>query len=352
MQTATRTLTIRRLGSTDLELTTVGFGAWAIGGGGWAYGWGPQDDSDSLAAILHAVDRGVNWIDTAAIYGLGHSEEVVGRALREIPASERPFVFTKGGMVRDLARPFDEPARNLSPASIRREVEGSLGRLGVERIDLYQFHWPDETGTPIEESWGEMARLIDEGKIRAAGVSNFGVSQLQRAEAVRHVDSVQPPFSLIRRDSGAGVIPWAAAHGTGVIVYSPMQSGILTDTFSAKRLAAMAENDWRRRSAEFLEPKLSRNLALRDALRPVAYRNGTSVSAVAVAWTLAWPGVTGAIVGARDAAQVDGWIEASTLQFSAEDLGEIVRALEKIGAGSGLVEPSVFAANAATGGRS
>jgi aryl-alcohol dehydrogenase-like predicted oxidoreductase len=352
MQTATRTLTTRRLGSTDLELTTVGFGAWAIGGGGWAYGWGPQDDSDSLAAILHAVDRGVNWIDTAAIYGLGHSEEVVGRALQEIPAAERPFVFTKGGMVRDLARPFDEPARNLSPASIRREVEGSLGRLGVERIDLYQFHWPDETGTPIEESWGEMARLIDEGKIRAAGVSNFGVSQLQRAEAVRHVDSVQPPFSLIRRDSGAGVIPWAAAHGTGVIVYSPMQSGILTDTFSAKRLAAMAENDWRRRSAEFLEPKLSRNLALRDALRPVAYRNGTSVSAVAVAWTLAWPGVTGAIVGARDAAQVDGWIEASTLQFSAEDLGEIVRALEKIGAGSGLVEPSVFAANAATGGRS
>jgi aryl-alcohol dehydrogenase-like predicted oxidoreductase len=352
MQTATRTLTTRRLGSTDLEITTVGFGAWAIGGGGWAYGWGPQDDSDSLAAIFHAVDRGVNWIDTAAIYGLGHSEEVVGRALREIPASERPFVFTKGGMVRDLARPFDEPARNLSPASIRREVEGSLGRLGVERIDLYQFHWPDETGTPIEESWGEMARLIDEGKIRAAGVSNFGVSQLQRAEAVRHVDSVQPPFSLIRRDSGAGVIPWAAAHGTGVIVYSPMQSGILTDTFSAKRLAAMGENDWRRRAAEFLEPKLSRNLALRDALRPVAYRNGTSVSAVAVAWTLAWPGVTGAIVGARDAAQVDGWIEASTLQFSAEDLGEIVRALENIGAGSGLVEPSVFAANAATGGRS
>jgi aryl-alcohol dehydrogenase-like predicted oxidoreductase len=351
MQTATRTLTTRRLGSTDLELTTVGFGAWAIGGGGWAYGWGPQDDTDSLAAILHAVDRGVNWIDTAAIYGLGHSEEVVGRALREIPESERPFVFTKGGMVRDLARPFDEPARNLSPASIRREVEGSLGRLGVERIDLYQFHWPDETGTPIEESWGEMARLIDEGKIRAAGVSNFGVSELQRAEAVRHVDSVQPPFSLIRRDSGAGVIPWAAAHGTGVIVYSPMQSGILTDTFSAKRLAAMAENDWRRRSAEFLEPKLSRNLALRDALRPVAYRNGTSVSAVAVAWTLAWPGVTGAIVGARDAAQVDGWIEASTLQFSAEDLGEIVRALEKIGAGSGLVEPSVFAANAARGDR-
>jgi aryl-alcohol dehydrogenase-like predicted oxidoreductase len=341
MTTAVRTLTTRRLGSTDLELTTVGFGAWAIGGGGWAYGWGPQDDTDSIAAILHAIDRGVNWIDTAGIYGLGHSEEVVGRALRELPPSERPYVFTKGGMIHDPARPFAEPERNLKPASIRREVEASLKRLGVERIDLYQFHWPDETGTPIEESWGEMARLVDEGKVRAAGVSNFDVALLERAEAIRHVDSLQPPFSLIRRDRGADVIPWAAAHDTGVIVYSPMQSGILTDTFSLNRLAAMADNDWRRGSAEFMEPKLSRNLALRDALWPVAFRNGTSVSAVAVAWTLAWPGVTGAIVGARDRAQVDGWVDAATLQFSAEDLGEIVRALERIRAGSGLVEPPV-----------
>ncbi len=341
MTTATRTLTTRRLGSTDLELTTVGFGAWAIGGGGWAHGWGPQDDTDSIAAILHAVDRGVNWIDTAAVYGLGHSEEVVGRALRELPASQRPYVFTKGGMVHDLDKPFAEPQRNLKPASIRREVEASLSRLGVERIDLYQFHWPDETGTPIEESWGEMARLVDEGKVRAAGVSNFDTALLERVEAVRHVDSLQPPFSLIRRDRGADVIPWAAAHNTGVIVYSPMQSGILTDTFSLSRLAAMADNDWRRGSAEFMEPKLSRNLALRDALRPVAYRNGTSVSAVAVAWTLAWPGVTGAIVGARNPAQVDGWVDAAALHFSAEDLGEIVRALQRIGAGSGLLEPAV-----------
>jgi aryl-alcohol dehydrogenase-like predicted oxidoreductase len=348
MTTATRTLPTRQLGSTGLELTTVGFGAWAIGGGGWAYGWGPQDDADSIASILHAVDRGVNWIDTAAIYGLGHSEEIVGRALRELPAAERPFVFTKGGMVHDAARPFDEPARNLSPASIRREVEASLRHLGVERIDLYQFHWPDETGTPIEESWGEMARLVDEGKVRALGVSNFDVALLERAEAVRHVDSVQPPFSLIRRDAGADVIPWAAAHHTGVIVYSPMQSGILTDSFSATRVAAMADNDWRRRSAEFLEPRLSRNLALRDALRPAAYRNGTSVAAVAVAWTLAWPGVTGAIVGARNAAQVDGWIDAAGLQFSAEDLGEIVRALGQIGAGSGLMEPAVISTSVRT----
>jgi aryl-alcohol dehydrogenase-like predicted oxidoreductase len=238
----------RRLGTTDLEITTVGFGAWAIGGGGWAYGWGPQDDAGSIAAIRHAVSRGVNWIDTAAIYGLGHSEEVVGRALREIRASERPYVFTKGGMIADRERPYDEPTRDLRPESIRREVEASLRRLGVERIDLYQFHWPDAVSTPIEESWREMGRLVDEGRVRAVGVSNFDVALLERAESVRHVDSVQPPFSLIRRDAAADVVPWAAAHGTGVLVYSPMQSGLLTDTFSAKRLDAMADEDWRRRS--------------------------------------------------------------------------------------------------------
>jgi aryl-alcohol dehydrogenase-like predicted oxidoreductase len=329
------TLNMRRLGTTDLEITTVGFGAWAIGGGGWAHGWGPQDDAHSIAAIHEAVRRGVNWVDTAAIYGLGHSEEVVGRALRGIPRAERPLVFTKAGMVADPARPYDEPQRNLQPASIRREVEASLGRLGVERIDLYQFHWPDAIGTPIEESWGEMARLVEEGKVRAAGVSNFDVALLERAEKVRHVGSLQPPFSLIRRDSGANVIPWAAAHGTGVIVYSPRQSGILTDTFSAERLATMAGDDWRRRSEPFLEPNLSRNLALRDALRPIARRHDATVSAVAVAWTLAWPGVTGAIVGARDAAQVDGWIGAGTLRLTAEDLAEIAEALFVSGAGSG-----------------
>lgn len=332
------TLTTHRLGTTDLEITTVGFGAWAIGGGGWAHGWGPQDDSRSIAAIHEAVRRGVNWIDTAAIYGLGHSEEVVGRALRGIPTAERPLVFTKAGMVADPARPYDEPQRTLQPASIRREVEASLARLGVERIDLYQFHWPDAIGTPIEESWGEMGRLVDEGKVRAAGVSNFDVALLDRAEAIRHVDSLQPPFSLIRRDSGGDVIPWAAAHGTGVIVYSPMQSGILTDTFSTERLAAMAGDDWRRWSEHFLEPNLSRNLALRDALRPIAQRHGATVSAVAVAWTLAWPGVTAAIVGARDAAQVEGWIGAGSLRLAEEDLAEITRAVIRTGAGSGPVE--------------
>ena len=330
----------RRLGTTDLDISTVGFGAWAIGGGGWAYGWGPQDDAGSVAAIRHAVARGVNWIDTAAIYGFGHSEEVVGRALREIPPSERPFVFTKCGMIPDLERPYEEPVRDLRPASIRREVEASLRRLGVERIDLYQFHWPDGAGRPIEDSWREMGRLIDEGKVRAAGVSNFDVALLERAESVRHVDSLQPPLSLVRRDATADVIPWAAEHATGVIVYSPMQSGLLTDTFSAKRLSAMAEDDWRRRAAPFNEPQLSRNIALRDALRPIAVRHRVSVSAVAVAWTLACPGVTGAIVGARSPEQVDGWIAAGSLALDASDLAQIAEALRLTGAGSGPVARS------------
>jgi aryl-alcohol dehydrogenase-like predicted oxidoreductase len=339
MKTSATALDRRQLGTTGMEITTVGFGAWAIGGGGWAYGWGPQDDTGSIAAIRHAVDRGVNWVDTAAIYGLGHSEEVVGRALREIPAAERPYVFTKAGMIPNPSRPYEEPQRNLQPASLRRELEASLRRLGVERIDLYQFHWPDQTGTPVEESWAEMERFVAEGKVAAIGVCNFDVPLLERAAAVRHVDSLQPPFSLIRRDSGADVIPWAAAHGTGVIVYSPMQSGILTDTFSAQRVAAMAEDDWRRSASNFNEPNLSRNLALRDALKPIAARHGTTVSAVAVAWTLAWPGVTGAIVGARNAAQVDGWVGAATLRLSDDDMREITTALQRTGAGSGPVQP-------------
>ena len=334
------TLERRRLGTTDLEITTVGFGAWAIGGGGWAYGWGPQDDEGSVSAIRHAVRAGVNWIDTAAIYGLGHSEEVVGRALRDMPAADRPLVFTKGGMIPDGARPYEEPQRNLQPASIRRELEASMRRLDVEHIDLYQFHWPDETGTEIEDSWAEMVRFLDEGKVRAIGVCNFDVALLERTEAVHRVGSLQPPFSLIRRDSGADVLPWAAAHATGVIVYSPMQSGILTDTFSADRVAAMAAEDWRRRSPYFIEPQLSRNVALRNALRPVAERHGATVSAVAVAWTLAWPGVTGAIVGARTAAQVDGWIGASAIRLTAEDLDEISAATRATGAGSGPAEPA------------
>ena len=333
-------LLTRPLGISGLRITQVGFGAWAIGGGGWSYGWGSQDDTDSVAAIKHAVASGINWVDTAAIYGLGHSEEVVGRALREIPAAERPYVFTKGGQIADRSRPFEEAQHNLRPESIRKEVESSLRRLGVDRIDLYQFHWPDAIGTPVEESWGEMVRLIQEGKVRAGGVSNFDVGLLERAERVRHVDSLQPPFSLIHRQSGADVIPWSAAHGTGVIAYSPMQSGILTDDFSRERVARMDADDWRRRNPEFNEPLLSRNLALRDALRPIASRHGVSVSAVAVAWVLSWPGISGAIVGARSPQQVDGWIAAGNLTLRPEDLDEISGTLVRTEAGVGPTHPA------------
>jgi aryl-alcohol dehydrogenase-like predicted oxidoreductase len=336
-------LPTRRLGRTDMELTTVGLGAWAIGGGGWAYGWGPQDDRASIEAIQHAVRRGINWVDTAAVYGYGHSEEIVGQALRELPAAERPLVFTKGGMRWDPDDPMREPRRSLHPASIRFEAEVSLRRLGVERIDLYQFHWPDETGTSVEDSWGEALRLLEEGKVRAIGVSNFDVELLERSEAVGHVDSLQPPFSLVNRSAGGTVIPWAESHGTGVIVYSPMQSGLLSGRFTADRLAAMPEDDWRRRNAEFTPPRLARNLALADWLRPIADSHEVSVGAVAIAWTLAWPGVTGAIVGARSPEQVDGWVDAARIRLSEAELDSIVAAIQATGAGQGPVGPRVAA---------
>jgi aryl-alcohol dehydrogenase-like predicted oxidoreductase len=329
----------RPLGSSGLEISTVGSGAWALGGGGWSYGWGPQDDNASVATLRHALDLGINWIDTAAIYGLGHSEEVVGRLLRELPASERPLIFTKCGLISDEQNRMAEPRRVLKPESIRRECEASLHRLGVEHIDLYQFHWPDETGTPIEDSWGEMVRLIEQGKVRLGGVSNFDVQLLERCEAIRHVDSLQAPFSLIRREAAAREIPWCTAHGTGVICYSPMQSGLLTDTFSRERVSKLVQDDWRRRSPEFQEPNLSRNLGLLDALRPIAERHDTTVSAIAIAWTLAWPGVTGAIVGGRSPQQVDGWIDAASLDLTAADLREIAAAIERTGSGSGPMLP-------------
>jgi len=217
-------LPTRPLGRSGLAITRVGFGAWAAGGGGWSFGWGPQDDEDSLAAMRRAIERGVNWIDTAAVYGLGHSEEVIGRFLRELPSASRPLVFTKCGLIWDEKNPMVQSRRVLQPESIARECEASLRRLGVERIDLYQFHWPDQTGTAVEDSWAAMARLVEQGKVRAAGVSNFGLELLERCEAVRHVDSLQPPFSLIRRDAAEREIPWCAARAAGVIVYSPASS--------------------------------------------------------------------------------------------------------------------------------
>jgi aryl-alcohol dehydrogenase-like predicted oxidoreductase len=334
-------LPTRQLGTSDLYITRVGFGAWATGGGGWAYGWGPQDDDQSLAAMNRALELGVNWIDTAAVYGLGHSEEVVGRLLKRLTGADRPYVFTKCGLVWDPKDPMKEARRILSPASIRRECEASLRRLGVERIDLYQFHRPDETGVPPEESWRVMVQLQQEGKVRAIGVSNYDVSLLRKIEAIHHVDSLQPPFSLIRREAAAAEIPWCRANRTGVIVYSPMQAGILTETFSAERVRKMAPDDWRTRSANFQTPNLERNIALRDALIPIARRHNTTASSVAIAWTLAWPGVTGAIVGARSAEQVDGWIGAATLELTAQDLDEIALAIERTGAGSGPTRPAL-----------
>ncbi len=315
-------------------------GTWAIGGEGGLMNWGPQDDEASLDALRHAAELGLNWIDTAPAYGLGHAEEVVGRFLRERPEGERPYIFTKCGIVWDERDPSAGARRVLTPESIRRECEASLRRLGVERIDLYQFHWPDEIGTPVEDSWGEVARLIDEGKVRWAGVSNFDVALLERCERIRHVDSLQPPFSAIRRDVAASEIPWCMAHGTGVICYSPMQSGLLTDSFSAERLASLPEEDWRRRSPRFQSPNLEKSLALRDALRPIAARHDTTVSSVAIAWVLAWPGVTAAIAGARSPGQIDGWVSAVKLRLAPEDLEEIAAAIERTGAGSGPALPA------------
>ena len=333
--TPTTPLPTRPLGTTGMEITRVGLGAWAIGGGDWQFGWGDQDDADSIAAIRHAVRVGVNWIDTAAVYGLGHSEEVVARALADIPVKERPFVFTKCGMVWDDADRSIAPARRATPATIRKELEASLRRLRVERIDLYQLHWPPEDGAPLADYWGALLDLKREGKIRAAGLSNHKADQLAQAERLGHVDSLQPPFSAVRRDAAEREIPWCADHRTGVIVYSPMLSGLLTGTFTRERAAALPANDWRSRAANFKGEALERNLKLVETLKTVAARHGAGTGSVAIAWTLAWRGVTGAIVGARNPAQVDGWLEAASLELTAADLKEIGKAIEETGAGSG-----------------
>lgn len=333
-------LPTRRLGRTDMDITPVGFGAWAIGGGDWAFGWGAQDDRDSITAIRHAVERGINWIDTAAVYGLGHSEEVVKKALAEMPAAQRPYVFTKCGLVWDDNDRRLAPRQIGAPASIRREVEMSLKRLGVERIDLYQMHWPAEDGTALEDYWQTLLDLKAEGKVRAVGLSNHSSTQLEAAERLGHVDTLQPPFSAIRRDVAASELPWCDSHETGVIVYSPMQSGLLSGRFTPERAQGLPDNDWRSRNPEFTGDRLAANLRFADALKPIAQRHDATVAAVAVAWTLAWPGVTGAIVGARGPQQVDGWIGAATLQLSSQDMAEAAAALEATGAGAGPVAPA------------
>jgi aryl-alcohol dehydrogenase-like predicted oxidoreductase len=318
----------RKLGSTGQEITTVGFGAWAAGGP-WKFGWGKVDDEESIAAIRHAVDAGVNWIDTAAVYGLGHSEEVVGKAIEPFAAGEDLYIFTKCGR-----RPSgDEIHNDLRPDSIRFECEQSLKRLGLERIDLYQFHWPDPvTGTAVEDSWATMVELVDEGKVRWAGVSNFDTGLLERCESVGHVTSLQPPLSMINRSARDEVIPWCIEHGTGVIVYSPMGSGLLTGAFDRKRLDNLEPDDWRRSSPTFKEPKISRTFALVERLEEISVEINCTLAELAVAWALSVPGVTGAIVGARTAEQVDGWVRASDLDLSAETIERIETAIAETGA--------------------
>jgi aryl-alcohol dehydrogenase-like predicted oxidoreductase len=321
-----------KLGRDGPEISVVGVGAWAIGGP-WRFGWGPQDDDESMAALHRAFDSGVNWVDTAAVYGLGHSEEVVGQVVRE--HGGEVLVFTKCGRPW-YGREGNEPTYDLRPETIRFELEQSLKRLGLDHVDLYQFHWPDtETGTAVEDSWATMAELVAEGKVRWAGVSNFDVGRLERCQRLRHVDSLQPPFSLIDRRAAADVIPWCAANGTGVICYSPLASGLLSGGFDAQRARDLPADDWRRDSGNFNPPGLERNLALARRLEPVAERHGVPVAAVAIAWVLATPGVTGAIVGARRPSQVDGWLPAGNLRLEEADLAELDRAVAETGAGRG-----------------
>jgi aryl-alcohol dehydrogenase-like predicted oxidoreductase len=332
------TLPTAELGRTGFEITRVGLGAWAIGGGGWQGGWGPQDDAESVAAVHHAVERGVNWIDTAAAYGLGHAEEVVGRAVAALPEGDRPLVFTKCGLIWEEG---ETTVRNsLAPESIRRECEDSLRRLGLDVIDLYQMHWPTWDDTPIEDSWGTMDALVDEGKVRAIGLSNFSVEELERCHAVRRVDTLQPELNLINREAAEDRVPWAAERGVGIIAYSPMASGLLTGGFTAERAASLPEDDWRREHANFQEPQLTRNLELVERLRPIAERLRASLPELAIAWTLAWAAVTGAIVGARSAEQVDGWIGAAAFELTDADLDEVAAAVDETGAGSGPVRPT------------
>jgi aryl-alcohol dehydrogenase-like predicted oxidoreductase len=323
-----------------MHITPIGFGAWAVGGGDWAVGWGSQDDAASIAAIQCAVERGINWIDTAAVYGLGHSEEIVGHALRDMQRSRRPYVFTKCGLVWDEGNRQAAPRRVGSADSIRSEAEASMKRLGVDCIDLYQMHWPSNDGALLDEYWQALLDLKQAGKVRAIGLSNHNVAQLEDAEKLGHVDTLQPPFSAIRRDAAVDVLPWCADNGTGVIVYSPMQSGLLSGSFSAERAAALPSDDWRSRNAEFKGDNLARNLALADALKPIAERHGTTVAATAIAWTLAWPGVTGAIVGGRSPAQVDSWLGAASLELDKEDMAEIAAFIETRGVGTGPSSPA------------
>jgi aryl-alcohol dehydrogenase-like predicted oxidoreductase len=305
------------LGNTGLEITRIGFGAWAIGGGGWEFGWGPQEDEESIAAIHRALEGGLNWIDTAAAYGFGHSEEIVGRALAGM--SERPYVFTKCSL---LEGPGRRVVHNLKRDSVMREAEDSLKRLGIDAIDLYQIHWPNPD-PDIEEGFGALAELKQQGLVGHIGVSNFDVQQLRRVQQIAPVETLQPQYSLIERDVEEELLPFAESEGIGVIVYSPMGSGLLTGAMSRERIEQMPDDDWRKGDPRFQEPQLSENLALVDRLKAVADRHGTVPGAVAAAWTLANSAVDGAIVGFRRPDQVDPLLAAASLELTSDEVAEI-----------------------------
>src|SRR5258707_4239800 len=310
----------RKLGNSDIKITHVGFGAWALGGGGWEFAWGPQDDADSIAAIHRALELGVNWIDTAAVYGLGHSEEIVARALKEW-RGPRPYVFTKCILGwKEEGKIWKESTAE----SVRRECENSLRRLQIDAIDLYQMHWPPDEGKPgIEEAWQTLAALKTEGKLRWIGVSNFDTAQIQRAEKIAPVTSLQPPYSIIRRAIEAETLPYCQKQGIGVISYAPMASGLLTGAMTRERAAALPADDFRSRNPEFREPRLSKNLELVERLRQVGARHGRTPGEVAIAWTLRHPVVTAAIVAARNAQQVHGGMGATDLKLTSEEIAEI-----------------------------
>ncbi len=316
-------IALRRLGNSDLQLTPIGFGAWAIGGGNWEFAWGPQDDNESITAIHRALDLGINWIDTAAIYGLGHSEEVVAKALKS--TSHKPLVFTKCSMRWHEDRSI---YRSLKADSLTEELESSLRRLGRDTIDLYQIHWPDPPDQ-IEEGWEALSRFKEQGKIRYIGVSNFNVDQMKRAQKIAPITSLQPPYSMLRRAIEAEILPFAEANNIGVINYSPMVSGLLTGKMTAERVAAFPADDWRRRAVEFNEPRLSRNLKLVELLREIGNDYDVNPGVVAVAWTLHHPAITAAIVGGRSAEQVEGLAPALEFRLSEEEQGRINEFLKK-----------------------
>jgi aryl-alcohol dehydrogenase-like predicted oxidoreductase len=308
----------RVLGKTDLDLTRIGFGAWAIGGGGWEYGWGSQDDRQSIAAIHRAVDLGINWIDTAAAYGFGHSETIVGEALKGL--TNRPYVFTKGGLVADGNR---NVVQSLKRESLRREIDASLRRLGIDAIDLYQIHWPTED---IEEGWRALSDAQTAGKVRWIGVSNFSIPEMERIEQIAPIDSLQPPFSLLDRDAESELLPYCLEHEIGAIVYSPMASGLLSGAMTRERVRNLPADDWRRtKSPWFQEPQLTANLKLADLLNRIGLQYDRSAGEVAIAWTLRNPAVTGAIVGIRSPHQLDGVIGGDDFELTDHDIAEIER---------------------------